>query len=164
MNKELIRALTEYVISNRKDDEMNIVEVCCLIDEWFGREGKVYELDGGVNWDDAPTGATRGTNSTRWWNEKGEYIATTNSVSFERPAPSAPKVEAGQVWVHKESGREYIIDEIIVFDGKTKIGDWQDDFTLVVYNPSAVKLGMKSGDIYRRTLPDFVAKFEQVQS
>jgi hypothetical protein len=35
MNKEPIRALTEYVISNRKEDEMNIVEVCCLIQEWF---------------------------------------------------------------------------------------------------------------------------------
>jgi hypothetical protein len=35
MKKEQIIKLKEYVISNRKDDETSIVEVLCLIDEWF---------------------------------------------------------------------------------------------------------------------------------
>jgi hypothetical protein len=116
------------------------------------------------NWDDAPVGAIRCVNSTRWWNEKGEYIETTNSVSFERPKPPTPKVEVGQVWTFKTKGSEYIVEEVIILEGKTKIGEWQDNFTLVVYSPANVKGYCKSKDIYRRPLEDFLAKFEQVQS
>jgi hypothetical protein len=37
MNKDQVKALIEFVISSRKDEEMNIVEVCCLINEFFER-------------------------------------------------------------------------------------------------------------------------------
>jgi hypothetical protein len=87
-----------------------------------------------------------------------------NKEQIERPARPAPKVEVGQVWTFKTKGSEYIVEEVIILEGKTKIGEWQDNFTLVVYSPANVKGYCKSKDIYRRPLEDFLAKFEQVQS
>jgi hypothetical protein len=141
MNKEQISSLKEFIATKRKDDEMEIVEVFCLIDEWIEHNPHQFQ----PNWDDAPVGATRGINSTRWWNEKGEYIETTNSISFERPKP---KVEAGQVWVNggyvdditQSVNIDYASDQVVVFSGHYTNGKQQ-----------------------HYSLADFLAKFEQAQ-
>lgn len=79
----------------------------------------------------------------------------------QRPTSPTPKVEVGQVWAYIETGVEYVIDEIIVLNGNTKIGEWQENFTLVTYSLNALS-GYKPKDIYRRPMSDFLAKFERV--
>jgi hypothetical protein len=117
------------------------------------------------NWDnDAQQEADFLVLTSTWLNKSRQRVGKITSQKFDRPKPPAHPVEVGQVWNHIESGNEYIVDEIIVFEGKTKIGEWAEDLTLVAYNASNVKSGYKSKYIYRRPIEDFLAKFEQVQS
>jgi hypothetical protein len=113
------------------------------------------------NWDDAPAIAEEVCITVHWADKDSNIIKSKILIQEQRPTSS--DVEVGQVWNHKETGNEYMVDEVIVLEGKTKIGEWTDDLTLVVYNPSNVKGGCKSKDIYRRPIEDFLAKFKQVQ-
>lgn len=106
------------------------------------------------DWDDAPDWAIRCVNSTRWWNEKGEYIETTNSASFQRPQPT-PVVEAGQVWKYK-GGSKYQIDSF----GRMKLEQHTGWIDCVTFRKLE---GRDIGDFFTRALSDFLANFERVQ-
>lgn len=112
------------------------------------------------SWDDAPTGAVKYEVVEYYKTEDGRYLQAESLHCEQRPQPTEPVVDVGQVWKHLESGRQYIVDEILVLDGETKLEIWNKDLTLVVYNPCSE--GCKSKDIYRRTLSDFLAKFERI--
>jgi hypothetical protein len=78
-----------------------------------------------------------------------------------RPKPT-PQVKVGQFWIHTKTGQQYIVDEVLTLDGKTKLENWNENLTLVVYNPVSIQGGCKATDVYRRTREDFLKKFERV--
>ena len=79
----------------------------------------------------------------------------------ERPKPT-PCVEVGQVWRYKIG--TYVVTGIERIKGKTKIGDeWIEGLELVHYHAGSSLLSIDF-EAFTRTLSDFLAKFEQVQS
>jgi hypothetical protein len=189
MNKEQIEKLAKLI--HQKSMNLTLFEAEILVKNWF--EQNIQEPAIGItdirpNWEDAPEWANfcaknltgewawyekepsmqYGDISTKWTTD-GKTVVVIDNTDWkdtlqQRPNTPAPRVEVGQVWTFKTKGSEYIVEEVIVLEGKTKIGEWQDNFTLVVYIPANVKGDCKSKDIYRRPLEDFLAKFEQVQS
>ncbi len=73
-------------------------------------------------------------------------------ISYKRPKPPAPKVEVGQVWKYK--GNHYTVGLLSTL----KVINTTEWVSCVNY------ISDNSGNCYTRTLEDFLAKFEQVQS
>ena len=130
------------------------------------------------NWEDAPEWANwlaqdksgawfwhiekpcpRDTGNCSWIG--GRYQSATKlnknwqQTLQERPKPT-PQVEVGQVWKCLKTLNEYVIQHL----GITKIGEkWVESVTYI-YDYSEYE----DKEIYTRTMSDFLAKFERVQS
>ena len=86
---------------------------------------------------------------------EADILDWLDTQTIHQPTTVSPK----QVWIHKRSNTAYIIEEILVLNGETKLETWNKDLTLVVYKPA----NKDDSSIYRRTLTDFLSKFEQIQ-
>lgn len=123
------------------------------------------------SWDDAPSWANwvaqDGDGQWQWYNKKpvaecgcwashkGNYdsargtIKTWQQTLQERPKPT-PVVTVGETWIHTKTGNKYYVDGFC----QSKINDeWVKS---VMYHVGGAR--------YTRTLDDFIAKFEKVQS
>lgn len=107
-------------------------------------KAQVFQPD----WGDAPDDAEEVCITAHWADKDSNIIKSKILFQEQRAIPPAPKVEVGQVWEYKNC--EYIV----TCCGKLKQGnDWVESVTYFL-----------GGDTYTRTLSDFLAKFEQVQS
>ena len=102
------------------------------------------------NWDDAPTDATLCRINRVYENEHGVMLTSKKIFREERPKPT-PTVEVGQVWKHKETGFDFVVN---VFQ------EVADCYCVCAYNkPSddSLQLNWEGNHI------NFLTKFEQVQ-
>jgi hypothetical protein len=120
------------------------------VENWLKTQTFAQLQQFGPSWDDAPKDAVKASVFVQFYDKDNVSLQFRRDLSnFERPKPPVPVVEVGQVWRYKDYN--YTISSV----GRLKITDaWLDS---VCYKTD-------SGIFYTRTLSDFLAKFEQVQS
>lgn len=99
------------------------------------------------NWDDAPKKASYARLSVEWLNNGYQQIAFNVLSQHERPKPTLPTIEVGQVWRSNDSHE-------IAYE-RAKIIGVDDEAVAYRFN--------EIGKIGVFDIEDFLAKFEQVQ-